>query len=150
MPRVRLRVPSLRLLLRTTAPPEYLLLRLALAADLVLDGCRQLRLHGHIGRSRLGELFDLSRGMLGVLGVVELVAAGLLVVGLATRAAAVVPVVLSVLAAGAAMAKVGTLSTPSGLTALVSAAAFALIGAVVVLRGGGVWSVDANLTRKGR
>jgi uncharacterized membrane protein YphA (DoxX/SURF4 family) len=138
------------MLLRTSAPPEYLLLRVALALDLVLDGCRQLRVHGHIGRSRLGELFDLSRGMLGVLGVLEVLAAVLLAAGLLTRAAAVVPVAVSVVAAGAAMAKIGTLSTPSGLTSLVSAVAFALIGVVVLIRGAGMWSVDAILTRRRR
>lgn len=136
------------MLLRTSAPPEYLLLRVALALDLVLDGCRQLRVHGHIGRSRLGELFDLSRGMLGVLGVLEVLAAVLLAAGLLTRAAAVVPVAVSVVAAGTAMAKIGTLSTPSGLTSLVSAVAFALIGVVVLIRGAGMWSVDAILTRR--
>jgi uncharacterized membrane protein YphA (DoxX/SURF4 family) len=138
------------MLLRTSAPPEYLLLRVALALDLVLDGCRQLRVHGHIGRSRLGELFDLSRGMLGVLGVLEVLAAVLLAAGLLTRAAAVVPVAVSVVAAGTAMAKIGTLSTPSGLTSLVSAVAFALIGVVVLIRGAGMWSVDAILTRRRR
>lgn len=138
------------MLLRTSAPPEYLLLRVALALDLVLDGCRQLRVHGHIGRSRLGELFDLSRGMLGVLGVLEVLAAVLLAAGLLTRAAAVVPVAVSVVAAGAAMAKIGTLSTPSGLTSLVSAVSFALIGVVVLIRGAGMWSVDAILTRRRR
>lgn len=144
------RLPSLKPLLRTAAPPETLLLRLALAAGLLLDGARQLRLHPHIGRSQLAELFALSRAGLAALGAAELLAAALLLGGLATRPAAAVPLVISLTAASAALARVGTLSTASALTALTHAAALALVSAFILLRGAGPYSIDANLTRRGR
>jgi uncharacterized membrane protein YphA (DoxX/SURF4 family) len=132
-----------------------LLVRLWLAAELALDAARAMGINYHLGTSRIERfLAPLAGGHLGSrpltsLGWMELLCAALLALGLLTRIA-VLPALLSVLAALASWSRVGSLGTATALDQTSHAIGVALGAVLLVVHGAGRISVDAWLAGSGR
>jgi uncharacterized membrane protein YphA (DoxX/SURF4 family) len=137
--------------MRTSAAPETVLLRLILAADLLVDGMRAADWHFLIGATRIDLLGPSLPALLRVgLGWMEIGLAGLMVAGLFTRPVALVAIVLPTAAGMGAYERLYTLQAASRLDILVHTWAVVLTGVVLLIRGGGRLSVDAMLVYRPR
>lgn len=132
----------------TSAHREAVLLRLVVAADLLLDGARATRWHFLIGTSRIEELTRLPASTVAVIGYLEIGLACLVLVGVFTRAAVVPTLVLATLAALAAWARVNSLGAEKMLDATIRHGAVGLAALALMLRGAGPLSVDAILLHR--
>lgn len=133
----------LKICQRTTAPRETILIRLALAADLLLDGIRAADWHWLIGSSRVERLMpDLPGWIHLAMGYGEIVLAGIIAAGWMTRLAAFLPVALPILMAMVAWSRVQSLQAAQMLDGVVHHGMVALLAIFLVIKGAGPLSID--------
>lgn len=132
----------------TSAHREAVLLRLVVAADLLLDGARAVRWHFLIGTSRLDEMTKLGDSTVAAIGYLQIGLAGLVLLGLFTRVTVVPTLVLATLSAMSAWARVKSLGAEEMLDATIRHGAVALTALALFLRGAGPLSADAILHRR--
>ncbi len=133
--------------MRTTLPGVLIAPRLYVAAVCVVDGLRALRINVFLGRSVLERVpFELQGLPLMLMGVLLVIAGAMLAVGFLTRFVSVVPLVISVMIILEAYVDIGTLGTAEAINYTVRAFGTASVSIVLLLRGAGVWSVDAGVS----
>lgn len=131
---------------QTSAGWEFVLLRLAMAGDLLIDGIRAARVHWAVGNSRLSLLeTTLPAFVVQGLGWLEVFGAVLLVVGLVTRPVAMLAAWLPLLAGLGAYDRLFSLQAAARLDVLVHSWAVVLVATVLVVRGAGWLSLDRLL-----
>lgn len=135
-------------IMRTTERRGVILIRICVGAALALDGARVLNLAFAPGQSRLSGSGFFSGGVPMWMGILEILAGVLVLLGLLTRVGAGVAVVLAGMAAFAARQGIAGLSSADNLTMLVHSGGLAMLGLYLALAGGGTWSFDASLARK--
>jgi uncharacterized membrane protein YphA (DoxX/SURF4 family) len=123
--------------------------RVFLAAVLLVDAARGLELSMFIGKS-VARHIDVAGVYCLMIAWGEVLGAGLLVLGLLTRAVSVGMCLLWCFAASAGWARVGTLGTARALDDTLMAAAVVLISLHHAVRGAGVWSLDAGMAGSAR
>lgn len=138
-------MPLMRSLMQTKAHREMALLRLIVAADLLLDGARAIRWHFLIGDSRLDQLTRLPDSLIRGIGTIELTCAALIAVGFLARPAALVPLILPIMMALTNWSKVQSLQAASRLDATVHCAGIVLASLFLIIKGAGPLSIDALL-----
>ena len=133
-------------LMRTSMPAIVTLPRVYVAAACGLDGLRALHIYSDLGESVLTRLpFDLGGVALGAAGVVSLLAGIMLAIGLLTRVAVIPALAISVIIIGDALSNMDTLGLETGMNYLVRALGTGSVGLMLLIRGAGVWSMDASL-----
>lgn len=136
-------------LMRTSMPAAVTLPRLYLAAVCIIDGLRGLGADPDLGTSVLTRLpFNLSGLALGAGGVVLLLSGALIAVGLLTRLAVVPALVVSVIIIVDATRHMDTLGLETGVNYLVRALGAGSVGLMLMMRGAGLWSMDASLAMR--
>lgn len=122
---------------------EFALLRLAVAADLCLDGIRAAGLHWAVGNTRLALLdTTLPRFAVQGLGWLEVFLAVGLAAGLLTRPIAAAAIALPLLAGLGAYNALFSLQAAARLDVMVHSWGVVLVAGVLVIRGGGSLSLD--------
>ena len=125
---------AIRTLARTGDRGPALALRLALAADLLLDAARALEVRSHLGAALLESTG--ARGFLMPAALVEIAAAAALGVGAMTRVGAVVPLVLALVSGAAALGRLGGLGSAGALSELAYAALAGAAALGLIMTGG--------------
>lgn len=134
---------------KSNAPKEAILLRVALGADLLLDGARAANWHWLIGTSRVERLMPHLPGAVHyVMGYAEMVLAGVILVGLLTRLAAAIPIALPILMATVAWSRVQSLQAAQMLDGFVHHGMVAMVAAFLVVKGAGPLSVDGMISSR--
>ncbi len=139
---------AIRTLARTGDRGPALALRLALAADLLLDAARTLEVRSHLGAALLESTG--ARGFLMPAAFLEIAAAAALGVGVMTRVGSIVPLVLALVSGASALGRLGGLGSAGALSELAHAALAGAAAIGLIMTGGGRWSVDARVLSSGR
>ncbi len=140
---------KLRWLLSTRMPGSVMYPRLFLALLVWVAGMRAFGGVEFLGRSRLARSpFEFGETTLMLAGMVLCVSAVLLAVGFFTRLVALIPLVVSGIIMVDQFSHLGSLYTSSAVDAMIMATGACGVSLLLFFRGGGVWSVDASLTRK--